>query len=101
MNENEAIVTISDMVNALNAVHIILNQIQDDCYEVSSWLKSINTDYKKPDLHADEMDWYDSITQRIAREVNRDEKNLTPRQEAQKERIENSPVIKPDGEFIF
>ena len=101
MNKNEAIVTINDMVDALNSVHIILKQIQDDCYEVSSWLKEIKTDYKKPDLHADEMDWYDSITQRIAKEVNRDEKTLTPRQEAQKERIENSPVIKPDGEFIF
>lgn len=73
MNKNEAIVTINDMVDALNSVHIILKQIQDDCYEVSSWLKSINIDYKKPDLHADEMDWYDSIAQRIAREVNKDD----------------------------
>lgn len=72
MNKNEAIVTISDMVDALNSVHIILKQIEEDCYEVSSWLKEINTDYKKPDLHAYEMDWYDSITQRIAREVNKD-----------------------------
>lgn len=73
MNENEAIVTISDMVDALNSVHIILKQIEEDCYEVSSWLKEINMNYKKPDLHADEMDWYDSIAQRIAREVNRDD----------------------------
>ena len=73
MNKNEAIVTINDMVDALNSVHIILKQIQDDCYEVSSWLKSIDTDYKKPNLHANEMGWYESIAQRIAREVNKDD----------------------------
>lgn len=73
MNKNEAIVTISDMVEALNHVHIMLTQIQDDCQDIRLWLREINTDYKKPDLHADEMDWYDNIAQRIAREVNKDD----------------------------
>lgn len=47
--------------------------LQNEMRKIRKKYEKPEKQYVKPNLHADEMDWYDSIVQRIAREVKKDD----------------------------